>query len=169
MADLIFIVIITLLAAQADLFKENISVVAGRPALRLITVLAVIALAIYLFMDYRPLVKKMDHKKAKYFLCFSLISMIIGMLFPYYKFTHPIISSLHLILTLLSVMSLICFQLVLLAEQRIKNDRQFIRNSRTMLVFMGIIAMVILTFNAINGLSEIIMLIDLLLFVRMNR
>lgn len=169
MTDLLLIVIIALLAGQADLFKENISVAAAKPPLRLIAIIAISIAAIYLFIRYIPLVKRMEHKKAKYLLYISLASMIGGMFVPYYKLSHPLISSLHLALTLFSVISLFCFQLAFMAELRIKNVRQFNKVSRIMLIYMWVVSMIILTFNAINGLCEIITLAYLLLFVRMNR
>lgn len=168
MADLLLVTLLVLLCAEAGSFHNNISVIASLPHWRIPAITLMIILSIYLYIRYLNILKKMDHQQAKILLLFSLVSMIIGMLVPYHKTGHAFSSSWHLLLTLSSIISAYLFQLIYLSELFLKNSQQFIKGCWLLLIGCCLAAVIIIRCDAISSLSEIIVLAELLLFVRIN-
>ncbi len=165
MISVFFLAMFTVLATRANLFTENLSVVAALPHYRFITILTIELFAVYL---YRKMLFFNQHPAYPHLLIASAITMITGMLFfPYHK-DVSLDSRIHLFLTLSSVITLLIAQIIDIYEcSLIQPHFAFVLRS---LLFLALFLMglAIMKSGAINSLSELILIAFDLLYIKLR-
>jgi hypothetical protein len=170
MLNFVFALLFLLSTLQVDFLRENLSVAIAISPYGLFIRLYMIILTFYLLFISMPLYKKLAHKKlGKTLLIMGVICMIMGMVFTYHKDSHDLASSLHLDLTLTSVIVYFAFDILYLSELFLTDVKKAARLRYVLVTGIMMIMIVMLTFGAINGLGEFLALCTLLLFNKMAR
>lgn len=152
MLDFISLFMLTFLSAQANFFTENLSVVAAMPKWRTLTVGTILLFSVYI---YFRMMKVQTKPSFSYIMMLSLFCMMTSMHFTYHE-DHSISSTLHLCLSLASIILIIIAQIIDLYELSFYDIKTVSKLKQMMLFFFFLITLAIFSTGAINSLAELL-------------
>ena len=165
MFDILFLFLFLISVLQVDLLRENLSVAIAVSPYGLLIRIFMIILSLYLLYVSFPHTKDLKRPKlGKGILITACLLMIIGMMFTYHKDVHDLTSSLHLYLTLSSVVLYFLYDGFYTAELFLTNVKKATRLRMILMTGITMVMIVMFTFGAINGLGEFLALATLLTF-----
>lgn len=153
-----------LLASRANLFTENLSVVAAMPHYRFITILTI---GLFVFYLFRKMLFFNQHPAYPHLLAASALLMIVGMFFPYHQ-GASLTGSLHLFLTLSSVATLLIAQIIDMYECSLITPPLALKLRRLLFFTLFLMSISIMKSGAINAISELILIAFDLLYIKLR-